>query len=330
MTRTKAFARIALAALLGSLFVSEPAGAQSNGAMAESLFREGKTLLEARRFDEACPKFQESARLDLSSGVELALGLCLEGQGKFASAWGAYLSAATLARHDGRSDREEAAKARAAALEPKLSHLTIDVANATAFLAGLEVRQDGVLIGSPAWKNAPVDPGAHKLDVTAKGKKPYSKTYVVGPVADSITAHVPALDDLPAPVVAAAPAIASETLTAAPSSGAPRTLGFVAGGAGVASLGVGAVLGLITLSDASAVHKVCPSSPCANSSAIAENHTAVTLADASTGLFIAGGVLLATGVVLVLTAPSQRETTRTTASVRPVIGPTFAGIAGQW
>src|SRR5271156_4573673 len=89
------------------------AGAQSNSAMAESLFRDGKKLLEERRFDEACPKFKESSRLGPASGVELALGLCYEGQGKTASAWGAYVTAASLARRDGRHDRELAANKHA-------------------------------------------------------------------------------------------------------------------------------------------------------------------------------------------------------------------------
>jgi hypothetical protein len=315
--------------------VATDARAQSNGAVAESLFREGKKLLEEKRFDEACPKFQESARLDLSSGVELALGLCLEGQGRYASAWGAYLSAATLAHHDGRSDREDAAKARASALEPKLSHVTIDVTTATSALAGLEVRQDNVVVRSPAWVNAPVDPGPHRLDVTAPGKKPFSRTYSIGAVGDSITVHVPVLEDLPPPPVAALPLVAPSLLenkrVDESSSGTWRKpFGFVLGGLGVAALGTGAVTGAITLSDASAVHKVCPSNPCSNPSTRSENQTAETLADASTGLFIAGGVALATGVVLVLTSPRRREGAGKTAWVRPVVGAGFGGLEGGW
>jgi hypothetical protein len=304
--------------------------AQSNGALAESLFREGKKLLEEKRFDEACPKFQESARLDLSSGVELALGLCLEGQGKFASAWGAYLSAGTLAHHDGRSDREEAAKARARAIEPKLSRVTIDVATATSSLAGLEVRQDNVVIGSPAWGNAPVDPGPHKLDVSAPGKKPFSKSYAVGAIGDSITVHVPPLEDAPAPpppLVAVSP-VPERRIEEEPSGTWRKPFGFVVGGLGVGAVGAGAVLGVITLNDASSVHKTCPTMTCANPATRSENQTAENLADASTGLFIGGGVAVVTGLVMVLTSPRRTEVAPRTAWVRSVIGPSFAGVAG--
>src|SRR5580698_4374486 len=132
---------------LALLLAATAADAQSNSAMAESLFRDGKKLLEERRFDEACPKFKESSRLDPSSGVELALGLCYEGQGKTASAWGAYVTAASLARRDGRHDRELAANKHAQALEPKLSHVTLVVAPETVAVAGLTVKQDGIVVG---------------------------------------------------------------------------------------------------------------------------------------------------------------------------------------
>src|SRR5580692_4091789 len=97
--------RLAQRLFAALLLVTASAGAQGNSAIAESLFRDGKKLLERKRYDEACPKFAESARLDPSSGVELALGLCYEGQGKTASAWGAFVNAASLARRDGRKDR---------------------------------------------------------------------------------------------------------------------------------------------------------------------------------------------------------------------------------
>jgi tetratricopeptide (TPR) repeat protein len=119
------------------LFVSANAAAQSGTAIAEGLFREGKKLLDAKKFSEACPKFEESARLDPSSGVELALGICYEGLGKTASAWAAYETAVSLARRDNRKDREKAATAKAAALEPKLAHVTFQVPEPIANLPGL-------------------------------------------------------------------------------------------------------------------------------------------------------------------------------------------------
>ena len=44
--------------------------------MAESLFREGKRLSSEKKFSEACPKFEESYRLDPGLGTLLNLATC--------------------------------------------------------------------------------------------------------------------------------------------------------------------------------------------------------------------------------------------------------------
>jgi hypothetical protein len=313
--------------LFGVILAATSAGAQSNSAMAESLFREGKKLLELRRFDEACPKFKESANLDPSSGVELALGLCYEGQGKTASAWGAYVTAASLARRDNRHDREQAANKHAEALEPKLAHITIEVAPETAALAGLQVKQDGIVVGSEVWKSAPADPGSHTLEVAATGKKPFTLTFLVDPSSHA-TAKVPALEaapQLPGTVVVAPPP------PPPPPSHVGRNSGFVIGGVGVALVATGAVLGLIAIEDASTAHTDCPSSPCGNAQGVSKNNTAGTFADWSTGLVIAGGAAVVGGLALVLfTGRSKEAPASRGAEVTPMVGPGYAGVTGRF
>ena len=314
------------------LLAASAAGAQSNSAMAESLFRDGKKLLEERRFDEACPKFKESSHLDPSSGVELALGLCYEGQGKTASAWGAYVTAASLARRDGRHDRELAANTHAEALEPKLFHLTIQIAPETVAVGGLTVTQDGVVVESETWKGAPADPGVHTIAVTAPGKKPFTTTIEVGQDPQS-TVRVPALEDTPLPPVVAANGVVVQS-PGPPPSHAGRTLGYVAGGAGGAALVAGTILGLVTLHEASSAHTACPTSPpnpCGIMQGVSDNKSAGTTADWSTGLFVAGAAAVGLGVTLVLldrTSSDSRPATR--ASVTPVLSPGYAGLSGRF
>jgi hypothetical protein len=191
-------ASAAALALALSVLASSAAG-QNEAARAESLFREGKQLLAAKKYDEACPRFAESLRLDPSSGVALALGLCYESAGKLASAWGAYSTGTSLAQKDARKDRATAANEKVNALEPQLARVTLAVAPETARLAGLAVRQDGVEVGgSVSWQNGPVDPGTHTLDVSAPGFQPFTTTFNVGANGDRLTVPVPPL----APAVA--------------------------------------------------------------------------------------------------------------------------------
>src|SRR5205823_9264131 len=87
----------------------------------------------------------------------------------------------------------------AGALEPKLSTLTISVPDAVAKTPGLEVKRDGVAIGTAAWGTAvPVDQGEHAIEVTASGKKPWTKTIAIRAAASRERLSLPPLDDLPA------------------------------------------------------------------------------------------------------------------------------------
>jgi len=304
------------------MLVASRAAAQSSSAIAEGLFRDGKKLLEHKKYAEACPKFAESARLEPSSGVELALGICYEGLGKTASAWGAYEDAISLARRDNRRDRQRAATARAAALEPNLAHLTIAVPADVASLEGLEVREDDVVVGQAAWNNAPVDPGSHTLAVTAHGKKPWTTTFTVeGPRAQK-TIAVPELEAEPVSVAIGGGHVPMVTVTTHPL----RLVSVVALGVSAAVLVSGSVLGGLAISDASDARKQCPSSPCGNASAVAENGTAASLADWSTVLFVVSGVGIAASVVLFFI----RGPDVTRAAIRPIVGPGFAGVGGTF
>src|SRR5262249_6130177 len=101
---------VALVALFA--FAAGSARAQSSGedvAAAQALFEDGKRLMQARNYEEACPKLVESQRLDPGGGTLLAIGLCHEGQGRTATAWADFNVALTEARKDRRADREAAA-----------------------------------------------------------------------------------------------------------------------------------------------------------------------------------------------------------------------------
>jgi len=306
-----------LASVLVVLVATTNARAQSSAAIAEGLFREGKKLLDAKKYDAACPKFEESARLDPSSGVELALGICYEGLGKTASAWGAYQTAVTLARRDNRHDRERVATARASTLEPKLAHATIDVPASVAQLPGLQVKEDGVAIGAAAWKDAPIDPGSHALEVSATGKKTWTTTFVVD--AGTKTVSVPALEE-------DVSAQGQVVVRVAPKPNPFRIPAAATLGGGVAIAIAASILGGIAISDKNDAAKTCSPPKCGDANAVAENNAAGTFADWSTALFIAAGVVAATGVVLLFVHPPSPSR----AGIAPIVSPTFVGLRGSF
>src|SRR6187399_3496669 len=145
-----------LAAFIWFTAAARPAAAQSDSAAARALFSEGRELMAAEKYAEACPKFEESLRLDQGMGTQFNLAHCWEKLGRTASAWALFLDVAAAARAGNQPDRESAAKERASTLEPKLTRLRITfpepAPEAKIFRDGQEVRQ-------AAWGTAmPVDP----------------------------------------------------------------------------------------------------------------------------------------------------------------------------
>jgi hypothetical protein len=289
-----------------------PATARADDrAIAQQAFQDGRDLMAAGRFAEACPKFAAAAQLSQTSGVRLNLADCYAKLGKTAMAWAKASEALSLAERGDDWAAAALARDRLAALKPKLSYLTIMVARETA-PDDLEVAIDGEKIPGPVWGTPlPVDPGDHEVTATAKGRQPASMTVkIAGPGAPTIVT----LPDL-------APAGGDERPASIWSRRTARTLALVSGGLGVVGLGIGTAFGV----DASAkksqytqllspTTQQCTSQSCANLT-----DEAFHSATASTVSFIAGGALLAAGVALWLTAPAAKPEA-TEVAVVPMVG----------
>jgi hypothetical protein len=296
-------------AALTPLFFSRLALAQgSDRAVAEELFRQGQSLMQAQRFAEACPKLAESQRLDPGTGTLLNLGVCHEREGKLASAWAEYNDVLTLAQRDGREDRVAYAKERIAAVEPRLSRLKIELSPGSDVPA-LEVKLDGNVVGRPTLGVAiPVDPGTHRVAASASGKRPWetSVTVPTGPV--EIVVALPALGDAVAePLAPKAPVIAERPGSdRPPASNTQRILAYGLGGLGLVGVGIGTVFGLKAISkNDESNERGCVGNEC-SPSAGALREDAQSAGTLSTVAFAVGGAALAGGVVLFLTAPNSK------------------------
>lgn len=152
-----------------ALFIPAAASADTGTATAHSLFLEARAAMEKGDYETACPKLEESMRLDPAVGTQLNMADCYERVGKVGSAWAGFLDAASMAKSSHQPEREKLARARAKALEPRLPKLLID-ADASAE-PGMEVMRDGTSVGAASWGSAlVVDPGAHDVVASAPGK----------------------------------------------------------------------------------------------------------------------------------------------------------------
>jgi hypothetical protein len=297
------------------------ASAQSSEAAAsETLFRDGKRLLDQKDFGRACPKLAESFRLEPATGTLLALAMCHEGDGKIATAWAEYTDAAARARREGRPDREQAAQQWAGALEPKLSTLTITVPEAVAKTTGLEVKRDGVAIGMAAWGTAvPVDPGSHVIEVTAAGKKPWSKAVAIRSPASRETLGVPPLEDLPAGMAASPSPEPSR-----PGLSALQQTGLVFGGLGLIGVAVGGYFGVQALRKNNESNQYCTNDACDPPGKQARLE-ARTSGNVSTVAFIGGGTLLVGGAIMYFVG-AEGSPRRSSVKAAPMAGGSELGM----
>jgi hypothetical protein len=212
---------------MGWLTCGRLAFAQSNEQRADDLFRQGQERLQMGLTREACELLASSQRLDPALGTLLNLAVCHEKEGKIATAHREYVTAATWARERSEDQREQFARQRASALEVDIPTLRIAVAGAP---RNLHVNLDGRPIdGSELEGDIAVDPGHHRVEVTATGRKAWQKSDLrIEPRSRTLLQVV--LDD-------AAPANAP----AAASTHRPLP-GYVAGGVAIASLGAGVAL----------------------------------------------------------------------------------------
>ena len=300
---------VAAGALLVGLFAARPASADEAGrnpAVAQALYEEGRRLVDAGQFAEACPKFKQSYDLDPGGGTLLNLADCYEKLGKTALAWSTFKEALVMAERDGRGSRAEYAREHIASLEARLSTLSIQPA-AAARVPGFTVSLDGTPFGEAAWGVAvPIDPGKHVVRAEAPGKRAFEREIEIA-AAGRQTLEIPALEDAaaassPAPT---APAGDEPPKDRAAEDSSLGDIGWMVGGVGLVSVGVGSFFGLRAFSKWSERNDACEGG-CTEAAERAGDQ-AGTAATISTVGFGVGVVAIGVGTFLVLSSGSSAE-----------------------
>jgi serine/threonine-protein kinase len=295
---------------------------------AVQLFDEARALMEDEKYVPACPKLERSQKLDPQLGTQLHLGHCYEKLGEYAAAYKTFQAAAELAalrNQQGVSEpREKIARERASKLEGRLSLLELRPADS---FAELTVTLDGVPIDRAQWNRPfPIAPGDHVLRASAPGRSAWEQPFKIGAPAKRGIA-IPMLKreatrtEQP-PAAAPAAALVVPTTRERRSSGSlQRIAGYVALGTGAVGLGLGALFGLLRTSKVSELAGDCDLDlgicAIARGDQVARQRIeslhsqASTFATGANIAWIAGGIAVASGVVLILTTPQEDKPTLT-------------------
>ncbi len=304
-----------LMALCLSLWIL-PAHAQpADKAAAEALFDQARQLVEAGRFDEACPKFEASQQLDPGLGTLLHLADCYERVGRLASAWATFEEAAAFAEARSETERVEIARVRAAALEPQLIRLMLEVPEERP--PGFEVKRNGVPVPEGSYGVAvPVDAGQWLIRATAPGFEPFEITITLdeslsAPYQLRILPLTPLQPNPPPPAPLAtspAPVVsgfdADGTDLATPKDDSQRTLGLIIASAGVIAGGVSGLFTVMAQNSNSNSEDHCVENRC-SPTGVSERDKALKQAAVATGAAIVAIVGVGVGATLFFTAEDE-------------------------
>jgi hypothetical protein len=315
------------------------AAAQTNEAIAESLFIEGKQLFTEKKYAEACQKLAQSHRADPAGGTVLLLAMCYEQQGRTASAWAKYGEALALARRDGRPDREQRAQESMDALTPKLSYASVTLAPEAQQVRGMEFVLDDIGIPLLIDAKVPIDPGTHRLVVRANGYEPWAHEFQIGDPGAVVTITVPALvlqatnasaTSSNAPVLSGTQqgTVNQSPALDKPTTSMTRNLGWIVGGAGLVAAGVGGYFAIQAKRLDKKSNDRCAAVDCGDSEALGWNRDALKDARISTWLVGLGAAAAVTGGALVLFGGNHGPNVTATAVALPQ-GAAF-GIYGRY
>ena len=310
---------------------------EADRATARQLAADGKAALERKDYAAAADRFARADSIVHAPTLLMGLARAQTGLGKWVAATGLYrrilregvAPGSPPAFFDALADAQKELDA----LSPRLPNVIINVKG-----PAKSVTVDGTAVPIAALGvKRPVDPGSHLIRVEGDGQVPVevSVTLAEGKV-ETVTLELepaphaapvtPVVEAHPRPPVAPPPPPPQP-----PSSSASlrRTLGFVGIGVGGAGLVMGAVTGGLALSKHSELSQNCRNSVCLPGEyGTLDSYNLVSTL--STVGFVAGGVLAATGIVLVATAPKAAPATTGKVWLSPVVGAGYAGVEGAF
>jgi hypothetical protein len=302
-----------------ALLVLAVSFAPASANPADDAFTRGRELFKAGKFAEACTAFEESQRLDPSFGTRFNIAQCSERTGKLATAFEIYRD---LAAHDTNATRKAAAGDLAAALEARVPRLRLSIEPRP---ADVKITIDGLPCARCAEDTIPLDAGVHVVVAHASTYRAATATVTASEGnTTAVALRLESATDVPRSEPAHA--IDEREVDSPRSRSWRKRVGTYTIMGGGVLLGTAAVFGVLARSKWETAKDVCGgSTTCVSSDDTSRaselGDIARTRANISSTLFIAGGVIAATGLVFYLTSPDD-------SAIRVVghpAGVTFAG-----
>ena len=340
-TTCRALALVALNTSLGTSAFGQTVDDGTRNA-ARSLASQGKDAFDQADWEHARDLFHRAYTLVPAPTIALYEGRALSKLRRFVEAEEAYMRAARTnldaespepfrkAVHDAEDDL--------LALRAKMPKVTIVTAGPGARELDLSVTLDGRALKSALLGvELPIDPGEHTLRAVVPGATPVQVAFSVAEKqTQTVELTVPLAQRAPLeaqpqpqPAVTAPQRVAPQPQGKSPSWHLPAAL--VAGGAGVAGVATGIFAGLMAGSRYSKAERQCPDHACvAGSAGVDTLQSFRTLRTVSTIGYIVGGVGVAAGTTLFLTAPSKSTATARSGSVDVWVNLGAVGLTGAF
>ena len=313
--------------IAATVIVAHVAHADPSAAKAEALFRQGRELMTAGKFAEACAAFDTSQKLDPATTTLFNQADCREKNGQLATAWGLFVDAERKTRSatdDVGAKLHKVAADRAGKLEGRLSKLTVKV---TTPHDGMVIVRGDEVIDSGEWNRAlPIDGGTYTMTARIGNRDVWSETVTIANASDTRTVDVVVRHLDVAPRTAAPEHHDDAVVASQPSHEVSHR------GALIATIGAGALLGAALGFD------LWGNSTDAD--AVAQNdmnlwNSANTERYVAEGFLVAGLACAGVATYLWLRHDDGEETPRRTARrtfVEPIAAARFAGvgIGGTW
>ena len=334
---------VSLGLVLASLLVAPAAVAQAvddnTRNTARSLAGEGKEAFDAKNYARAVDLFHRAFALVPAPTIALYEAQALVKLGRLVEAEEAYMRAVRtkLDAHASEQFRVavQDAERELGELQPRIPKATIVVTGPGAAAAELVVELDGKpLQAAVLGVGMPVDPGKHVVLAVADGGEPAIVNFEISEKEQRRLEIQP----LPGKPGTNAPARAAPAPVAPPPDTRPppaprrtwqKPVAIVAGGVGMAGLATGIVTGLMASSRHATAEQKCPERTCTTGSEGAEALDSFrTLRTVSTIGYIVGGIGLAAGTTLFLTAPTPAP--EQAASLRVWISADRVGVLGAF